>query len=169
MDSDDEFRRAVADVKPLARKRRVALRRPAPAPIPQQRRRDEAAALEESLAEGLSLDDVIEADADASFLRDGVGSQTLRRLRRGHWTMEASLDLHGMDREAAARAVAEFLRECTARGRRCVRIVHGKGTGLLRAKLRKWLPRRDEVLAYCQAPANDGGSGVLLVLLRANR
>jgi DNA-nicking Smr family endonuclease len=55
---------------------------------------------------------------------------------------------------------------------RCVRIVHGKGLGsrnrepVLKGKLRKWLALRDEVLAFCQAPAAEGGSGAALVLLR---
>ena len=55
---------------------------------------------------------------------------------------------------------------------RCVRIVHGKGLGsrnrepVLKGKLRKWLPLRDEVLAFCQAPPYEGGSGAALVLLR---
>jgi DNA-nicking Smr family endonuclease len=166
---DDEFRAAVADAKPLRASKRVALKSPGAAPVPAQRRRDEAAVLEESLADGLSMDDVLEAEEDASFLRDGVSAQTLRRLRRGHWAIEASLDLHGMDRRAAAQALVEFLGDCSRRAQRCVRIVHGKGTGLLRAKLRKWLPQREEVLAYCQAPSNDGGSGVLLVLLRGKK
>jgi DNA-nicking Smr family endonuclease len=163
---DDEFRKAVAGAEPLKARPRAEAVRPAAKPVALQRRRDEAAVLEESLADGLSMDDIIDAEEDSSFLRDGVSAQTLRRLRRGHWAIEASLDLHGLDRRAAAEAMVAFLGECSRRAQRCVRIVHGKGTGLLRAKLRKWLPQREEVLAYCQAPANDGGSGVLLVLLR---
>jgi DNA-nicking Smr family endonuclease len=55
---------------------------------------------------------------------------------------------------------------------RCVRIVHGKGLGsrnrepVLKGKVRKWLTLRDEVLAFCQAPAPQGGSGAVLVLLK---
>ena len=51
-----------------------------------------------------------------------------------------------------------------------MRIVHGRGRGsknrqpVLKGKLRKWLRLRDEVLAFCQAPAHDGGGGALLVL-----
>jgi DNA-nicking Smr family endonuclease len=166
---EDEFRRAVADAKPLQHAKRVSLKAPAGAPVARQRQRDEAAALAESLSNPPSLDDVLEADADSSFLRDGVARQALRRLRRGYWAIEDGLDLHGHTREQAAGAVAAFIEQCLARGKRCVRIVHGKGTGTLRAKLRKWLPRREEVLAFCQAPANEGGSGVLLVLLKTRR
>jgi DNA-nicking Smr family endonuclease len=168
MDSDD-FKKAVAGVLPLRRSRRAELKRPAAAPVPRQRHSDEAAALAESLAFPPSLDDLLEADEDSSFVRDGVSGQTLRKLRRGHWAIEGGLDLHGHTREQAAHAVAAFLEQCLARGKRCIRIVHGKGTGVLRTKLRKWLPQRDEVLAFCQAPVNEGGAGVLLVLLKSKK
>ncbi len=165
----DEFRKAVADVKPLKRSKRVALKSPAPEPVPHQHRRDEAAALAESLAGPLSIDDALETGEELSYLREGMARETLRKLRRGHWAIQDGIDLHGLTRDQAAAMMVEFLDQCLARGRRCVRIVHGKGLGILKAKLRRWLPQRDEVLAFCQAPASDGGSGALLVLLKARR
>ena len=165
----DEFRKAVAGIKPLKRAQRVALNAPAPAPVPHQRRRDEAAALAESMAGPLSLDEALETGEELSYLRAGLGRQTLRKLRRGHWAIQDGIDLHGLTRDQASAAVVEFLDQCLARGWRCVRIVHGKGLGILKAKLRRWLPQRDEVLAYCQAPASEGGSGALLVLLKSKR
>ena len=164
-----EFKKAVADVTPLKRHNRVALKSPAPPPVPHQRRRDEAAALAESLEGPLSVEEALETGEELSYLRDGMAPETLRKLRRGHWSVQDDVDLHGMTRNLAAATVAEFLDQCLARGLRCVRIVHGKGLGILKAKLKKWLPQREEVLAYCQAPANDGGSGVLLVLLKTKR
>ena len=171
----DEFRKAVADVEPMRRARRVALRKPAPAPVAEQRRRDELAALAESLAGPTSIEDALDSGEELAYLRDGLSRLLLRRLRRGQWVVQDVLDLHGQNRSQAAALVAAFLRVCAARGLRCVRIVHGKGLGsrnrepVLKAKLRKWLPQRQEVLAYCQAPASEGGSGALLVLLRAKR
>jgi len=175
MSSSDEFSKAVADVKPLKHKHRVAHRRPAPPPLPQQRRRDERAALAESLAAPLSVDDALETGEELVYLRDGMARQTLRKLRRGHWVIQDGLDLHGLNRDEAAAAIADFLQQCVARGLRCVRIVHGKGLGsrnrepVLKTKLRNWLPRREDVLAYCQAPASEGGSGALLLLLKTKR
>jgi DNA-nicking Smr family endonuclease len=167
--TSDEFRKAVAGVKPLVRPKRVALKGTAPEPVARQHRRDELAALAESLEGPLSVDDALETGEELSYLREGMARETLRKLRRGHWTIQDGIDLHGLNRDQATANVVDFLNQCVARGLRCVRIVHGKGLGILKAKLRKWLPQREEVLAYCQAPANDGGSGALLVLLRAKR
>jgi len=174
-DADDReaLRRALAGVKPLAKPRRQLLRDPAPPPVPAQTRRDERAVLAESVAGPLSVDDALDSGVELTYLRDGVSRQVLRRLRRGHWVVQDGLDLHGMNRVEAAQQVAEFVRAAAARGLRCVRIVHGKGLGsknrepVLKGKLRAWLMPRDEVLAYCQAPAAEGGSGALLVLLKS--
>ena len=168
---DEEFRRATRDVEPLPAPRRVKLSRTPAAPVPEQTRRDERAALEESLRGPRSIDDAIESGEELAFLREGLSRQVLRKLRRGHWVVQDELDLHGMNRVQAAASVAEFLQHCRARRVRCVRIVHGKGLGsrnrepVLKGLLRKWL-LREEVVAYCQAPAAEGGSGAVLVLLK---
>jgi len=169
---DDDFRKALAGVEPLAEPRRKPLARPRPAPLPRQTRRDERAALAESLSAPFSVDDALDSGAELVYSREGLPRDVLRKLRRGHWVIEDQLDLHGMNRVQAADAVGEFLRRCLQRRMRCIRIVHGKGLGsrnrepVLKVKLRKWL-LREEVLAYCQAPAAEGGSGAVLVLLKA--
>jgi len=99
------------------------------------------------------------------YLRPGHSPDLLRRLRRGHWPVEDELDLHGLNRTQATHAVSEFLDG--ARGMRCVRIVHGKGLGVLREALRTALPARAEVLGFVEAPAAQGGSGAVMVLLRS--
>jgi DNA-nicking Smr family endonuclease len=170
---DEEFRKALAGVAPLAPPRRRELRATPPAPWPHQRERDERAALDESLHGPLSPEDAMESGEELVYVRNGLSPQVLRKLRRGFWVVEDALDLHGMNRVQAAASVAQFLRHCVHRRLRCVRIVHGKGLGshnrepVLKGKLRKWLSQRDEVLAYCQAPARDGGGGAVLVLLKA--
>jgi len=172
---DSDFRSAVVDVAPLRHADRQLLGPPPPPPVPVHSRRDERAALAESLHGPLSVDDTLDSGEELVYLREGMSRQVLRRLRRGHWVVQDGLDLHGMNRVSAAEAVANFLRSSAAHGMRCVRIVHGKGLGsrnrepVLKAKLRKWLPRRDEVLAFCQAPAAHGGGGALLVLLGPRR
>ncbi len=168
-DEADEFRRAVADAQPLKHKK-LAPHKKQPAPLAQQRRLDERAALAESLGPA-SLDDALDSGEELTYLRAGYPRDTLRKLRKGQWVVQDELDLHGMNRHQAHDAVNEFLRGCARRNRRCVRIVHGKGLGsarrepVLKGLLRKWL-LREGVLAFSQAPAAQGGAGAVLVLLK---
>jgi DNA-nicking Smr family endonuclease len=142
-----------------------------PAPVPRQRLRDERAVLDESLGP-VSIDDALDSGTELTYLADGLRRDVLRKLRRGYWVVEDELDLHGMNRQTAALSVAEFLNACRKRRVRCVRVVHGKGRGshnrepVLKGLLRKWL-LREEVLAFSQAPAAQGGSGAVLVLLKS--
>jgi DNA-nicking Smr family endonuclease len=169
---DDEFRRATTDVKPLPKRKRAELRRPAPPPHPRQTRLDEQAALAESLGP-VSLDDAIDSGDELVFLKKNYPRDLLRKLRRGHWVVEGELDLHGLNRHEALSLTDEFLKQGVKRRLRCVRIVHGKGLGspnrepVLKGMLRKWLPQREELLAFSQAPAAQGGSGAVLLLLKS--
>jgi DNA-nicking Smr family endonuclease len=166
------FRAAVADTKPL-RIDRVHLETELPPAIPRQHLADERAALVETLAAPIELEDRLEGGDEANYLRAGLAVQILKDLRRGRWVIQGEIDLHGLTRDQARLALAEFLADCLARGDRCLRVIHGKGIGspgrlgVLRTLVRGWLSRREEVLAYCQAPGNDGGDGALYVLLRA--
>jgi DNA-nicking Smr family endonuclease len=146
---------------------------PLPLPIPRQHLADEQAALQESLSDEFNVDTLLDTDEALSFARTGVGADIVRKLRRGNWVIQGQLDLHGMRRDEAREALAEFLRNATKRGVRCVRIIHGKGLGsvnkepVLKNKVRSWLVQKEEVIAFCQARAVDGGAGALVVLLKA--
>jgi DNA-nicking Smr family endonuclease len=141
-------------------------------PEPLQRVRDDQAALDESLTEEIGIESLLETDESLSYRRDGISAETLRKLRRGFWVVQGELDLHGHRVEEARYALGEFLRNAMHRGRRCVRIVHGKGLGsrdgvpILKGKVRTWLIRREEVIAFCQARPTEGGAGALIVLLK---
>lgn len=166
------FRRAVADAVPLPDPGRTA-RAPAPKPlVPRQTRRDQRAVLEESLTGPAFADLLVDSGwEDSSFARSGVSRNVLRRLRQGHFAVQGELDLHGCTSDEALAALMEFLAEAVKRGRRCLRVIHGKGLGsenrqpVLKGKVRSWLVHRPEVLAYCEPRPADGGGGAVLVLL----
>jgi DNA-nicking Smr family endonuclease len=173
-DDDELFRDEVADVAPLRSPSRASLDRPRPKPIPFKRIEDEMSVPKELLADTSGWDLDIETGDLITFLRPGLPGDILRKLRRGQWVVQASMDLHGATTAMARAELAQFLAHARHNGIRCVRIIHGKGTrspnniALIRNKVRVSLSRREEVLAFCDAAPADGGSGAVLVLLRAS-
>jgi len=167
-----EFRTAMAGVQPLPAPNFVEHDTRPPPPRPLQHLADEQAALHESLHGHIGLQDRLEGGDEPHYLRSGLAQNVLRDLRRGRWVTQDEIDLHGLNRDEARHRLATFLAECLHHGKRCVRVVHGKGLGspqkisILRQLVRGWLAQRQEVLAYCQAKPPDGGEGALIVLLR---
>jgi DNA-nicking Smr family endonuclease len=177
-DADIDLTLAFADVEPLPASRKIAHARPRPAPVPQQRIADAEAALAASKygAEPAPQHWEIgqEHEAEQTFLRRGMPSDVLQKLRRGHWSVQDEFDLHRMTTTEARDALVDFLAAARQRGARCVRVIHGKGLTspgkepVLKGKVRKWLAHWDDVLAYCEAPPHAGGGGAVLVLLRGS-
>ncbi len=165
-DPDDAalFRSAVGAVKPLAEQNRIT---------PQPQPRDpllRPSATPASIPDTLS--DFTAEPAPVEYLGNGLSRMTLRKLRRGAWPIQDSLDLHGNHTDAARKLLQEFLHEAAQRKWRCVLVIHGKGLNsqggeaVLRRLARHWLTQHPQVLAYCDAPAKDGGGGAVLVLLK---
>ena len=151
---------------------RVLHRRDLPAPEPRQREADERAVMLQALSDDFDVDSLLETDESLSYRRPEIPAEVVRKLRRGHWSLQAQLDLHGLRRDEAREALGSFVNESARRGLRCVRVVHGKGNGspgrepVLKSRVRRWLVQKQEVLAFVQAQAADGGSGALMVLLQ---
>jgi len=168
----DLFATAVGQVVPLRRAAPPAPDRPRPAPRARQRERDDAAVLVEAISDDFDAESLLDTDDALSFRRRGVGVDVVRKLRRGVWVLQGEIDLHGLRRDEARERLAAFLREAARSGKRCVRIVHGKGHGspgrepVLKGKVKSWLVQRSEVLAFTYARAADGGHGALIVLLK---
>jgi DNA-nicking Smr family endonuclease len=167
------FALAVGPVQALrASHDRVLHAQAKPAPRPLQRLLDEQSVLRESLSDEFDVSTLLDIDDALSFRRPGIGTDVTRKLRAGHWTIQAQLDLHGLRRDQARQQLGHFIREAHRQGLRCLRVVHGKGLGspgrvpVLKAKVQSWLIQKNEVLAFVQAKASDGGAGALLVLLQ---
>lgn len=170
--AENVFLQAVKDARPL----NVDVpftEKTYPKPIAHQFIRDEKQALKDSLSDDFYPAHELESGEELLYLRTGQSPDVLSKLRRGFWVVQSQIDLHGLISDEAREYVAEFLNSCKKRNIRCVRIVHGKGLGsrnrepVLKHKLRNWLMQKDEVIAYAQAKSEDGGSGAVIVLLRA--
>ena len=159
------FRAAVGEVAPL---RRPAPEPPAaarPRPLP-RRREPEAAGASPRIADHPDAA-LLRGDASA-FRRERVSARDWQRLRRGQFSAQDELDLHGANALQAETLLARFLGQSTGAGLGCVRIIHGKGRNgvpVLKNLVDRTLRQRGEVLAFHSAPPSQGGTGAVLVLL----
>ena len=162
----DLFRQSVDGVTPLAPSDRVTTHQP-PARTTRITRKPEPATIRDNLSDHGAGDVPL-----TEFLRDGMSRMTLRKLRRGQPPIQDSLDLHGLNSDAARKLLLEFLQDAAQHGLRCVCVIHGKGwsadggEGILKTRTRHWLTQCAEVLAFCEAPPQEGGGGAVKVLLK---
>lgn len=172
-DNDDDelslFRKAMAGARPL-KQDGVSPHRTHRKPVPQQRKRDEQDVVASLLSDDYSPD--IETGEELLYVRGGLQQRVLRKFRRGQYAIESELDLHGYTVVEAREALAAFLNAAQQAGKRCVRIIHGKGLGaegrlpVLKIKVNSWLRQKNQVLAFCSARPQDGGTGAVYVLLK---
>ncbi len=166
------FITAAGAVTPLPNKLKALLKKERPEPIPRQQQLDDQAVLIEAISDEFDASTLLDTDAHLSFRRPGIGTDVTRKLRRGDWSIQRQLDLHGLRSEEAREQLSHFVREAHKQGIRCVRVVHGKGLGspgkapVLKNKVHSWLVQKKEVLAFVQAKPADGGAGALVVLLQ---
>jgi len=99
------------------------------------------------------------------YVREGVDSFEAKNLRRGQYTPDLILDLHGLDRLKAKQEIAALLYACQKEHAQCVCIVHGIGSHILKNKVPHWLVQHPDVMAFHQAPLAWGGNGAILVLV----
>ena len=78
---------------------------------------------------------------------------------------DLDLDLRGQTVDEAIPAVDVYLDRAYRAQLPFVRIIHGKGTGTLRARVRELLAKHPLVREYEQAPRNEGGEGVTVAHL----
>jgi len=99
------------------------------------------------------------------YVREDVDSFEAKNLRRGQYAPDLILDLHGLGQQAAKLEIAALLYACKKEHAKCVCIVHGLGSRVLKNKVPHWLVQHPDVMAFHQAPLEWGGNGALLVLV----
>lgn len=164
------FRKSVGDATPLKKDSFIA-DKPRPKAHPAKTEADNLAVIKEMCA--ADFDSILlERGDELLYTSSGIQHNILKKLRRGHYKIEAELDLHGMTVDGAKIALIDFFNQCTTRSRRCVKIIHGKGLGsinkqpILKNKLNQWLQKTDIAEAFCSARPADGGTGAIYLLLK---
>lgn len=172
LSEDDKalFRDAVGDVKGVANDKAPDSSTKPKAQVRSSKQDDRS--VMESLLSELSEADLLETGEHLSYTAPGVQRAVLRKLKSGKYAIQAELDLHGMTLAIAKTELGGFLVECQHRRLLCVRIIHGKGrkqadkSPRMKPAVNQWLQSNKKVLAFCSAPANDGGTGAVYVLLK---
>jgi DNA mismatch repair protein MutS2 len=80
--------------------------------------------------------------------------------------MGTELDLHRMTVDEAVPKIDDFLNDMYCAGIHYCRIVHGKGTGVLKQEVSRYLSSHPLVKSYHQADRWSGGFGATEVVLR---
>lgn len=132
----------------------------------------------EQLVRGDGRFELIWSDEHVDGAVVGLSPAVMKRLRRGEFSYQAHLDLHGCTRIEARPLVEDFVLKKQALGLRCLLIICGRGLNsknrqpVLKEHLVRWFtrsPLKNLVLAFSCARAYDGGAGAFYVLLRRSR
>jgi DNA-nicking Smr family endonuclease len=171
---DDElFEFAMRGVKSLGWSAVPLHNRPPVEIQPQDEEQDALRALEDFVLNGN-----IEIEQTAEYIEGSVhphGRLYLDDLRSGRFSVQAHIDLHGLNLQEARFILEEFLLESIRAGFTCVRVIHGRGRhshkhrSVLKESIHRWLCTRRmsrHVIAYTSARRCDGGGGAVYVLLR---
>jgi DNA-nicking Smr family endonuclease len=164
----DLFRQSVGDVRPV--KTDKVLHKPA---RPKPKSRTQPHDLENVFTNTSDSDiDPVSHEESLSFTAPGIQHSVLAKLRLGFFGVQAEIDLHGLNSNAAKCQLVDFLATCTKKNYRCAHIIHGKGyrssddQPVLKNHINHWLRQHKDVQAFCSAPAKHGGAGAVYVLLK---
>jgi DNA-nicking Smr family endonuclease len=173
MPDEELFGYAVKNVKALGWSDVPLQNRPPVEIQPQDDELDALRALEEFIQNG-----DVAAELMPGYIEGAVhakGRLYLDDLRSGRFSVQAWLDLHGMNRQEARFALDEFILESVRASLSCIRVIHGRGRhshkqqSILKDSIQRWLCSRRlgrHVIAYTSARRYDGGDGAVYILLR---
>ncbi len=77
------------------------------------------------------------------------------------------IDLHTFNPKEVGDLIDDYLQACLEKKIETVRIIHGKGTGILKRRVQSILSRHPQVKNFVTAPPEAGGWGATLVQLKS--
>ena len=157
------FRAEIKGVKPLKQDTFVAARpykKKAQATIKEQREQQDTLFYFSDEYEPL-----LNEESAVKYLRENEDSHLLKQLRRGDFSPQIFLDLHGLTREQAKLELAALIQTCEKEHLYCASIMTGYGTYTLKRQIPRWLVQHPKVRALHQAPKEWGGEAAILILI----
>lgn len=169
------FTAAMEEVTPLQTKNKVHIPPPKPSvKATLQNKRPSTMDTNLSFTESLADSQKVSAFESIQFSRPGIRMQEIIKLKKGDFSSEWQLDLHGMTELEADRQLLEFITQANQHNIRYLIIVHGKGYNsdldypILKNLVNQRLRQAKPVLAFCSAQPKDGGTGAVYVFLKQN-
>jgi DNA-nicking Smr family endonuclease len=165
------FRQTIGDVRAV-KSDKVSLKQGNPPPYPKPQLHDLNDAWHDANEPDIGT---VDHEETLSFTAPGIQNKVLAKLRKGFFGVQAEMDLHGLNSEAAKQQLLQFLHDSVTSGYRCVHIIHGKGYRssdshpILKNNLNRWLRKHKDVQAFCSASPRHGGAGAVYVLLKVSR
>lgn len=104
-------------------------------------------------------------DGPVRHVRPDTSHYELKKLRRGDYSPELFLDLHGLTQQQAKQELGALIAACRREHVHCACVMHGHGKHILKQQTPLWLAQHPDVLAFHQAPREFGGTAALVVLV----
>jgi Uncharacterized protein conserved in bacteria len=108
---------------------------------------------------------MLQEEGPVRHIRPDVSHFELKKLRRGDYSPELFLDLHGLTQKEAKQELGALLAACRREHVHCACVMHGHGKHILKQQTPLWLAQHPDVEAFHQAPKEFGGNAALLVLV----
>lgn len=123
-----------------------------------------------ALSDMQALLNPVAGEAFLSYKQPTLQNKIFEQLKQGKLRWYDAVDLHGSSIDDARAGVTTLINNALNSGETVVKIVHGKGTdAIIKTCVNGWLRQIPSVMAFVSAPANDGGNGALLVLLKKKK
>lgn len=127
----------------------------------------------EAIVKGRQYIDLSNTQEYVEWVHPDFSDHFLNDLHVGRYSVQDSLDIHGLILDEAEIEVDRFIRESITKNLRCIKIIHGRGLRspngpVLKSAVIHWLSRRFRkfIVAFVTARRCDGGLGALYILLR---
>ncbi|TCW00363.1 endonuclease SmrB [Biostraticola tofi] len=158
------FRESIAGARPLVQDKIAPPKPKLKKPVPPTRR-----LIQEQVDASFYFSDefqpLLSDEGPARYVRPDVSQYEVKKLRRGDYTPELFLDLHGLTQAQAKQELGALIAACRREHVHCACVMHGHGKHILKQQTPLWLAQHPDVQGFHQAPKPFGGDAALLVLI----
>jgi len=172
--TDEEiFREAMSDVREITEFRKILPGQP-PNIVPLPSQKDDSLDVLSDIVKGKTKIRLSDTAEYIEWVSPRIRKDIAEKLHRGEFSVQDSIDLHGMTLVEAEESLSCFFRRAIQKRLFCVKVIHGRGLRspqgpVLKEALKKFLHRSFSkwTLAYATAKHSDGGLGATYIILKS--